>query len=478
MQAIPNTKRSYKSFLFIFGFVLNACLGSYFSGYKNGEMSLLIVDMKHIYSWTIMETSFYTGLLNALVPIGSILGVFISCNFLWKFGRKNGLIIADIFGIIGSITCIFIGNIPYPQIIGRFLSGVSQGINYQLIPIYINELVPLEISGFMGFFFECLLFFGVLSSYLMGLNIPNDNPNYDVEDNWWRLVFVFPCLACIIRTSVLLFGYQFDTPFSLINLKKEKELEVVMKKIYKDDYIEENLQRIENKLSNYKDVTYREIFTAYRPRVLLGVVLFSSKQLSGINSVISESSTLYASFADSEEIKILTVMNSMIIITAILIAGRITDKFGRRILVLIGSITCSLFLFLIGIFQEFSNNTMNEISAFFNFCFLFCYGISLGPVPWVYQIEILPEKGISIALVVNEILHGLVVFFTPIAVLLIGTSNLYFFYGVSLIICFSYLFLNMIETKGKTYEEIDSEFSYKNKMWKFENKNEEEEENN
>lgn len=34
--------------------------------------------------------------------------------------------------------------------------------------------------------------------------------------NWWRIVFIFPALVCLIRSSILYFIYNYDSPIQLI----------------------------------------------------------------------------------------------------------------------------------------------------------------------------------------------------------------------------------------------------------------------
>ena len=307
------SKKTYKSFFFILAFVLNSCFGSFLVGYKLGELNLLLIDLKHIYKWSESSTSIYTGLLNAMVPLGAILGAIISGNFFSKVGRKWGLIIADIFGIIGSLSCIFIGHGAYPQIIGRFISGIAAGINCQLIPLYINELAPIEICGFMGSFFQSFLNIGIMASYIMGLKIPDDSADYDVRDNWWKFVFAFPILTCLIRVSLLLTCFNFDTPFSLMKQRKDESVAKVMKNIYEDEYIDDVVQNLETKINSYQDVSFKELISMYQSRLILGIFLMMAQQLSGVNAVVTESSTLYDYNGDTQQVKILNIANSLVL---------------------------------------------------------------------------------------------------------------------------------------------------------------------
>lgn len=451
-------KKTYKSFFFIFAFVLNACLGAFLVGYKLGELNLLVVDIKHIYKWSTTETSLYTGILNAMVPIGAILGAIISGNLFSKIGRKWGLIIADVFGFLGSLACIFIGDGAYPQIIGRFLSGISCGINCQLIPLYINELTPIEISGFMGSFFQSALNVGIMISYIMGLKIPDDSTNYDTSDDWWKFVFGFPMITSFVRTLMLLIFFRFDTPYSLMKLKKDDQVSDVMKKIYQDEYIDEIVQNTEVKINSYQDVSFKELFSNYRSRLILGIMLMVAQQLSGVNAVVTESSTLYDYNGDTQQVKVLTVMNSVVLLIAAIASGWTSDIFGRRSTILSGNFSCVVCMLLMAIFMQFSSTTMQILSIGMTYLFLFCFGISLGPVVWLYEPEILPDKGISLAVIANWLFCGIVIFSTPILIEDIGISALYFIFWSILVGCQVYLHFCMKETKGKSSTEIDEMF--------------------
>ena len=80
-----------------------------------------------------------------MLPFGCIFGAIISNSLANKFGRKLAFVIADCFTILGAILGLI--NDPYVIMSGRFLGGISVGINSVLVPLYINEISPSEISG-------------------------------------------------------------------------------------------------------------------------------------------------------------------------------------------------------------------------------------------------------------------------------------------------------------------------------------------
>lgn len=90
-------------------------------------------------------------------------------------------------------------------------------------------------------------------------------------------------------------------------------------------------------------------------------------------------------------------------ISAIL-SGFLTRKLGRKSILLLGEMACFFSMLIIAILQTFSqSNGVNYASIVFIFIFMFSFGISLGPIVWIYNAEILPEKGVALATIVNWI---------------------------------------------------------------------------
>jgi hypothetical protein len=71
-------------------------------------------------------------------PFGAIFGAFFTGHyFLNSFGRRTNLFIADTIGIIGSVLFGIDLSISFAMI-GRFIMGISSGINSVLVPIYVR----------------------------------------------------------------------------------------------------------------------------------------------------------------------------------------------------------------------------------------------------------------------------------------------------------------------------------------------------
>lgn len=49
----------------------------------------------------------FDGLITSLIPLGGLIGAYMSHHLLKIYSRKNGLIFCDIIGIIGKILSSF-----------------------------------------------------------------------------------------------------------------------------------------------------------------------------------------------------------------------------------------------------------------------------------------------------------------------------------------------------------------------------------
>lgn len=81
------------------------------------------------------------------MPFGAILGSLIGGSLSTKIGKRWTFIFTDGLGIIGCFIWIFKGSNIF---IGRFICGISVGMNAAVVPVFIHEMSPKKISGSLG----------------------------------------------------------------------------------------------------------------------------------------------------------------------------------------------------------------------------------------------------------------------------------------------------------------------------------------
>lgn len=221
----------HKSTWYVLSAVLTAALGSLFFGFFIGAYNPAQSCIEIVNGWSDSEKDTYSGLATALMPIGAVFGAFL-CGFLGSsYGRWTTFMVTDLIGLVGAVLLIFKGPTLF---IGRVVGGLAVGINSAMVPTYINEISPLKVSGVMGALTNLMINSGILVSFLLGLNLPKSKDIKADPDgqNWWRFMFGFPILICVLRMLLLSTVFRFDTPQSLISRGQEKKAKEIVRKIY------------------------------------------------------------------------------------------------------------------------------------------------------------------------------------------------------------------------------------------------------
>lgn len=83
-----------------------------------------------------------------------------------KFGRKGGLLMNNLIGIVAAMAMVFSKHVTSYEllIIGRYLIGVNCGLNTSLVPMYISEIAPLNLRGGLGTVNQLAVTVGLLTS--------------------------------------------------------------------------------------------------------------------------------------------------------------------------------------------------------------------------------------------------------------------------------------------------------------------------
>lgn len=457
----------HKSFFYVFSVVFNAALGTFFFGYMIGVFNPTQTCVEIVNGWNESEKKVYDGVVTALMPVGAIIGAFIGGILGSKIGRRWTFILADIIGIVGCVIWIFSG---FPLFLGRFIGGISVGINSAVVPLYINEISPISVSGVMGSMTQLMVNVGILISFLLGLNLSDKKTIQENPDGqfWWRFMFAFPIITQVIRTFLLLTVFNFDTVPYLVSKGRDEEAKTVLKKFYYEDSYEEIYDQVKSKMSNSKDVSFGDLFSKkYRGRLSMGILLSGIQQFSGVNAVIFYSTKIFTGDSgnddevdpfDEKMAKIFTILIGLILIFSSWLSGKFIDKFGRKSILLMGEMLCILTLFFLTLFGYID---LKEPSKYIILVYMFSFGISLGPIVWLYLPEILPEKGVSLAALANWVFCGIIGLCFPMVKETINIQGTFLIFLCCCCAGLLYMMFFVKETKGKSAEEIEAMFNGK-----------------
>ena len=130
-----------------------------------------------------------------------------------------------------------IGQALWIVCIGRFIWGISFGAFSVVCAKYVNEIVPIELSGSFGAINQMSLTFGIALPSTMALAYPPDiketgeTGDFYVEQ-YWRVIWCLPLFCAVLQVALMGTCFRFESPVYLHEQGREEELLTVMKKYY------------------------------------------------------------------------------------------------------------------------------------------------------------------------------------------------------------------------------------------------------
>ncbi|MED4226889.1 MFS transporter, partial [Neobacillus cucumis] len=148
----------------------------------------------------------------------------------------------------------------------------------------------------------------------------------------------------------------------------------------------------------------------------------------------------------------------------VLVGMSLVDKLGRKRLLMMGNVLMSISMIVMAIVLKVSHGGIavgwTELICMTLFIAAFC--MSWGPVMWVVVSEYLPLKyrgaGLGIASVGNWVANLIVSQSFPILLQAIGGANVFLIYAAMGVLAILFVKFFVVETKGRTLEQIEADF--------------------
>lgn len=169
------------------------------------------------------------------------------------------------------------------------------------------------------------------------------------------------------------------------------------------------------------------------------------------------SNTIFKEGTDLDSNTITTLVGSVNFVSAI-VGMFLLTIWGRRTIMLWCNFICAILLILTGYFSLTDHPTLVVVLIMI---FITVFEFGPGPITWLYNAEILQDKANSIATVVNWVMTLVVSACIPGVIDSIGVGNIgyiFIFVGILTTCGFLFMFVFMLETKGKTTQQIEDMF--------------------
>uniref|UniRef100_A0A8V0ZBK0 Solute carrier family 2, facilitated glucose transporter member 5 n=1 Tax=Gallus gallus TaxID=9031 RepID=A0A8V0ZBK0_CHICK len=346
---------------------------------------------------------------------------------------------------------------------GSLLVGMLVARYGSVVPLYLGEIAPKNLRGFLGLLPSIFICLGVFCAQVLGL------PELLGQDRYWPLFLAVVAIPASLQL-LLLHCFPESPRFLLIERNDVCGSTEALRRFLGTSDVQEVLEEMKEEqrsLSLVQTVSVWQLLQerSVRWQTLSVAVVNVGMQLSGIDAIWFYTNTIFRNAGIPEsQIPYTTVGTGAIEVVAGLIGCFTIEKLGRRPLIITGF--CAMGTCLAGITGCL---LLQAALPWMRYVAVACVvgiiaGFCMGPagVPFLMTAELFTQSHRSAAYVLGGSLNWLcnftIGFIFPFLQMSTGAFSYLVFCGVCLLVAL-YVYLIVPETKNKTFMEISRVFA-------------------
>lgn len=447
---------------YIIGITLAATLGGLLFGYDTAVISGAEKSIQHYLVDSLGLSTWIHGATISSALIGCILGGAISGLLSSAIGRKKTLIIAAILFFISALGSgypeflFFTPGEPTVNLLLMFnfyrvIGGIGVGLASAVCPMYIGEIAPANLRGRLVSLNQFAIIFGMLVVYFVNWEIAKGQSIEWINEIGWRKMFLSEAIPAALF-GILLFFVP-ETPRYLTLVNKDQEALRILTKVNGAALAAKIHAEIKNTVEHHS----AKLFSYGKTVIIIGILLSVFQQFVGINVALYYAPRIFESMGAAKDASLLqTIVMGLVNVIFTVIAILTVDRWGRKPLLMVGSIGMAIGMFAIGALSYF------EIIGISTLIFIIIYTASFmmswGPICWVLISEIFPNKirgqAVAVAVAAQWIANYFISSTYP-AMMEFSGAFTYSFYGFMSILSFLFVWKMIPETKGRTLEDME-----------------------
>jgi len=410
------------------------------------------------------------GLVVSTLLMGATFGSLVAGKLADSMGRKKTLLLCGLVLALGPALCVILpGLVPQATrfsalILGRVITGVGVGIASSICPLYISEVSPNKLRGSLGSVNQLTICVGIVLGLLA---------NLIYSASQWRIMFLWSTLP----GASLAFCAQWVLPESPRYLASrnlgDKAREAALRLWGSTSQALEEARNMLNTTPGMEEEEEEEspsekrekpsIFSKkYRKVLTMCVMMFVFQQMSGINSIVFYSSSIF------RQVGIQSTALASLTVGVVNMLGTgatcfLIDKMGRRQLMQISYSSMAIAIVVMAASTLSGTAGWASVMILVSvIAYVLAFSLGAGAVPGLYVNEIAPSsvrgQAGSAAFTTHWIMNIIIgQTFLQLAEKF-GISAMYFLFAAW---CFgALLFINKyaVETKGRSMDEIAKAF--------------------
>lgn len=440
----------------VFTVAIIIALGGFLFGYDIAMMSGTTSQLETIYNLN----SFWLGFTVSIAIIGTIIGTLIIGKPAEKYGRKKSLILLSGLFALSTLGSSFSINWEM-LLVFRFITGVLLGCVSVVTPMFIAEISPAIKRGQLVLLNQ----FFVVSAIFLAFAV-NYSLAQVIEATSWRWMIGVEAIPA--AAFFLLLNLVPESPRWLINKGRHEEALAIFKRL-KAENPEEEVRIVKESVEQEEAMGHGKLFVKEnRFPIMIAILIAAFNQLAGINAIMIYAPRVFemAGFGTNASLlQSISVGATNLLFT--FVALFLIDKYGRRTLLMTGSVGMVFFLGMLS--KAFFTENYSELGGYgvmvYLMGFIAFFAFSQGAVLWVVISEIFPNKvrsqGQALGSFTHWIFAAALIWGFPVLNNSVGGGISFGFFAVMMVLHFFFAWKILPETKGKSLEEIQQEMKRK-----------------
>ncbi|KAJ8958037.1 hypothetical protein NQ318_002043 [Aromia moschata] len=394
--------------------------------------------------------------ISSFMPFGALFGALCGGTLIEHLGRKWSILVTNFLFLI-AWTVIYCAEDYRYLYAGRIIGGVGVGIASLTLPVYLAETLHPKVRGTLGLVPSAFGNIGILSCFLSGIVYQ------------WRTLAL---IGGILSTPFLLLIWWIpESPRFLMMRGKEEKSKRSLRWLRGTAFnVDKEHVELQNSLRQpyNQNERMRILFSRNILKLLfivLGLMFF--QQMTGINAVIFYTTKIFRDTGSTWDENICTTIVGLVNFMSTFIAATLIDRWGRKLLLYVSSISMVFALGILGTYFYLKDNKAAivdlqrcgwvPLSSFI--LYILGFSLGFGPIPWLMMGEILPGKIRGPAASISAAFAWTCTFtvtktFLPINEV-VGTHYTLWLFAVMMLVALAFIKVFVPETMGQSLDDIE-----------------------
>ncbi len=397
---------------------------------------------------------FHGTFIMSMALWGTVIGALFGGYPANKFGRKRTLFWIGVLFLASALGSALAPD-KFSFSLFRFIGGLGVGASSVVAPMYISEISSSENRGKLVALYQFNIVFGIFVAYFSNLWLQG----FDGANDWrWMLgvesipAFIYCFLVVMVPRS---------PRWLIVHEQNDEEALNVLSRIYDHENALRHLNEIKQEVVDTVKRSANIFTRAFRFPLILAFLVAFFNQLSGINFLLYYAPEIFGR-AGIEDPFLASVYVGLANLVFTIVGMSLIDRFGRRQLLIIGSIGYIISLSIVS--WAFKTDASAIVLLSFIIVFVASHAVGQGAIIWVFISEIFPNRaramGNSWGCGTHWVFAALITLLTPVfldekaGILKDDPWIIFAFFAGMMVLQLLFAIFIMPETKGISLEDL------------------------